>query len=204
MICSCVVCRASYLGRGWVARGYVGGGWWSWALGSAHAWPDVCTPVCSMGRRGASPPRPCTPTGLQGLLTRRWSLSGGRGGRGGRGGETGHVGRGSLSGFDLICNAQRRVSTRPSHAPASSRHVECTCSLIPIIPSGQAGEPGRRDVGGGWWSRALRRAHAWPRGAAARAFVCLLHGPTHPPCSRVAHARSFSGGQQGAMGCLLV
>ncbi len=25
--------------------------------------------------------------------------------------------------FDLICNAQRRVSTRPSHAPASSRHV---------------------------------------------------------------------------------
>jgi hypothetical protein len=36
--------------------------------------------------------------------------------------------------FDLICNAQRRVSTRPSHAPASSRHVACTCSLIPIIP----------------------------------------------------------------------
>ncbi len=35
------------------------------------------------------------------------------------------------AGFDLICNAQRRVSTRPSHAPASSRHVECTCSLIP-------------------------------------------------------------------------
>ncbi len=29
-------------------------------------------------------------------------------------------------GFDLICNAQRRVSTRPSHAPASSRLVECT------------------------------------------------------------------------------
>ncbi len=37
-------------------------------------------------------------------------------------------------GFDLICNAQRRVSARPSHAPASYRHVECTCSLIPIIP----------------------------------------------------------------------
>ncbi len=34
----------------------------------------------------------------------------------------------------MICNAQRRVSTRPSRAPASSRHVECTCSLIPIIP----------------------------------------------------------------------
>jgi hypothetical protein len=35
--------------------------------------------------------------------------------------------------FDLICNAQRRVSTRPSHAPASSRHVECTRSLKPIM-----------------------------------------------------------------------
>jgi hypothetical protein len=47
--------------------------------------------------------------------------------------------------LDLICNAQRRVSTRPSHAPASSQHVECTCSLIPIIP-----KPSRRgptDVG---------------------------------------------------------
>jgi hypothetical protein len=31
--------------------------------------------------------------------------------------------------FDLICNAQRRVSTRPSHAPASSRHVECTVAV---------------------------------------------------------------------------
>jgi hypothetical protein len=39
---------------------------------------------------------------------------------------------GGAHGFDLICNAQRCVSTRPSHAPASSRHVECTC--IPIIP----------------------------------------------------------------------
>jgi hypothetical protein len=37
---------------------------------------------------------------------------------------------GSVKRFGLLCNAQRRVSTRPSHAPASSRHVECTCSLI--------------------------------------------------------------------------
>ncbi len=46
--------------------------------------------------------------------------------------------------FDLICNAQRRVSTRPSHAPASSRHVECTCSLIPIIPKPSRRGPTRR------------------------------------------------------------
>jgi hypothetical protein len=44
----------------------------------------------------------------------------------------------------LICNAQRRVSTRPSHAPASSRHVECTCSLIPIIPKPSRHGPTRR------------------------------------------------------------
>jgi hypothetical protein len=46
--------------------------------------------------------------------------------------------------FDLICNAQQRVSTRPSHAPASSRHVECTCSLIPIIPKPSRRGPTRR------------------------------------------------------------
>jgi hypothetical protein len=40
-------------------------------------------------------------------------------------------GGGLLPGFDWICNAQRRVSTRPSHAPASSRHVECTRNLPP-------------------------------------------------------------------------
>jgi hypothetical protein len=39
-----------------------------------------------------------------------------------------------FSTVDLICNAQRRVSTRPSRAPASSRHVECTRSLKPIMP----------------------------------------------------------------------
>jgi hypothetical protein len=44
----------------------------------------------------------------------------------------------------LICNAQRRVSTRPSHAPASFRHVECTCSLIPIIPKPSRRGPTRR------------------------------------------------------------
>jgi hypothetical protein len=52
------------------------------------------------------------------------------------------AGRGS--GADLICNAQRRVSTRPSHAPASSRHLECTCSLIPIIPKPSRRGPTRR------------------------------------------------------------
>ncbi len=37
--------------------------------------------------------------------------------------------------FDLICNAQLRVRVGPAvHAPASSRHVECTRSLISIIP----------------------------------------------------------------------
>jgi hypothetical protein len=52
------------------------------------------------------------------------------------------VGRGHA--FDLICNAQRRVSTRPSHAPASSWHVECTRSLIPIIPKPSRHGPTRR------------------------------------------------------------
>ncbi len=35
--------------------------------------------------------------------------------------------------FDLICDACACVGLA-THAPASSRHIECTCSLIPSLP----------------------------------------------------------------------
>jgi hypothetical protein len=69
--------------------------------------------------------------------------------------------------FDLICNAQRRVSTRPSHAPASSRHVECTCSLIPIIP-----KPSRRGP---------TRHFPRPQRAVASAAPARYRPPPTPP-----------------------
>jgi hypothetical protein len=50
----------------------------------------------------------------------------------------------AAGGFYLICNAQRRVSTRPSHAPASSRHLECTRGLKPIMPQPSRHGPTRR------------------------------------------------------------
>jgi hypothetical protein len=75
-------------------------------------------------------------------------------------------------GVDLICNAQRRVSTRPSHAPASSRHVECTRSLISWMQYAYA----VCDACGDAWSPAWSRARAagedvgWPR--VCRVCVC--------------------------------
>jgi hypothetical protein len=71
--------------------------------------------------------------GMPPCLRRPWPPAPGQG-LGGR----------ARSRFDLIRNAQRHVSTRPSHAPASSRHVECTCSLIPIIPKPSRRGPTRR------------------------------------------------------------
>jgi hypothetical protein len=114
--------------------------------------------------------------------------------------------------FDLICNAQRRVSTRPSHAPASSRHVECTRSLKPITaasparpnsePGSQAQRAGRGKASGlgTYGSYPPTRPPAHPSGEAGRAGGRGEAGRALAGTQRACHALQARARQNEGLG----